>query len=205
MRDKNHLYGQGALNGPRARFYWYVVEGADAASFCMVNLHYAKDCNAAYYITGKILKTKSPDAFEVLPDIRLNYRDFTCDFLTENSRYARDREKVYHFGSIIRKADAKSFQLLGHEYAKDEKIVWYMDRRERIDGADPASFRVLGPGEPYEPRDGVDAVDCFRPYYRGRPADPVEAHEALRNFFTFYGDLDGWWWHEQEARLYPKT
>ncbi len=205
LRDKNHIYGQGELNGRRVRVYWYIVEGADAPSFRMVNLHYAKDCNAAYYITGKTLKTKSPDAFHVLPDIRLNNHHFTCDFLIENSRYARDREKVYHFGSIIRKADAKSFRLLGHEYATDGKIVWYMDRRERIEGADAASFRVLGPTEPFESQGNIDSLDCFRPYYRGEPVDPTSAHEALRNFFAHYKDLDGWWWHRQEARLHPKA
>ena len=45
----------------RRKTYWYEVEGADIATFEALNLRYARDRERAYYITGKTIRTKSPE------------------------------------------------------------------------------------------------------------------------------------------------
>jgi DKNYY family len=196
FRDKHRIYGQGEF-GPKPTSYWYVVEGAHRQTFKALNLRYARDDERAYYITGKVIRTKSPDAFEIVPTLRLNYRDGTRDFLHDISVTARDREAVYFYGMQLKGAQAEHFRELGHGYATDGETVWFLDNKKAIEGADAATFTVPGPGEPYvRSRQGRAGVtDRLRPYIDGEPCDPEECFENWRPFFAAMPDTKGWWWH----------
>lgn len=198
LHDKDHVYGQGEL-GAKPTFYWYVVEGADWPSFEALNLRYARDAKRAYYITDKVIRTKSPGAFEIVPYLRLNYRDLTCDPLHNSSHIARDREAVYFYGARLTGARPERFRSLGHGYATDGTNVWLLDDKKLIEGADAATFMVPGPGEPYvhTRRGGLgSATDRFRPYAGAEPWNPEDCFEDWRPFFEARTDLKDWWWHE---------
>jgi hypothetical protein len=194
--DRHQVYGQG-LYGAQQTFYWYVVEGADAATFETLNLRYARDRGQAYYITGKTIRTKSPDAFAIVPELRLNYRDGTRDPLHDSSVIARDREAVYFYGARLKKAKPENFHVLGHGYATDGTNVWFLDEKKIIEGADAASFTVPSPGEPHvrHHSSGHGVTDRYRPYVDGEPCDPQAVIEVWRPFFEARPDLQDWWWH----------
>ena len=196
LRDKDRVYGQGEY-GSRPTSYWYVVEEADRASFQALNLRYARDAARAYYITGKTIRSKSADAFEVVPELRLNYRDNTRDPLFDVSVIARDREAVYFYGARLKGARPEAFRDLGHGYATDGASVWYLEAKKLLEGADAATFVVPGPGEPsVQGRSGDrGASDRHRPYARGEPRDPAQCVEDWRAFFEARPDLRDWWWH----------
>lgn len=197
LADRHHVYGQGQY-GANQTFYWYVVEGADAATFEALNLRYARDGRQAYYITGKTIRTKSPETFEVVPELRLNYRDGTRDLLHDTSVIARDREAVYFYGTRLKNAIPDSFRDIGHGYATDGTSVWFLSRKKLVENADAATFTVPGPGEPHVTgRHGGSCVtDQYRPYVEGEPCDPLQWIEDWRPFFEARPDLKGWWWHE---------
>jgi hypothetical protein len=197
LRDRHRIYGQGEF-GPRPTFYWYVVEGADHATFKALNLRYAHDKARAYYITAKTIRTKSPEGFGIVPEIRLNYRDGTRDALHDISHIARDREAVYFYGTRLKGARPENFRDLGHGYATDGTTVWFLDEKKVIEGADAATFIVPGPGEPHVPGRvrGHAATDRYRVYVGAELCDPQEWIEDWRPFFEARPDLGGWWWHQ---------
>jgi len=200
LADRHHVYGQGQYGANRT-FYWYVVEGADATTFEALNLRYARDVRQAYYITGKTIRTKSPEAFEIVPELRLNYRDGTRDPLHATSVIARDREAVYFYGARLKNARPDSFRVIGHGYATDGATVWFLDRKKVVENVDAATFTVPGPGEPHiAGRHGGSCVtDRHRPYVEGEPCDPLQWIEDWRPFFEARPDLKGWWWHKLAA------
>ncbi|WP_144637078.1 DKNYY domain-containing protein [Bordetella genomosp. 13] len=194
LRDAKHVYGQGELGGPGGRVYWYVVEGADPATFQPLNLRYAKDARNAYYITGKTLRTKSPERFEIVPELRLNFRDVSQDPLYKTSVFARDAEHLYFYGARLRGA-RPTFRDLGGGYGTDGMQVWFHDDKLLIADADVETFRVPVPGEPH-PGMHYCAVDRLRAYRYGKPMAPDAAFEAWTAFFEYHSDLHGWWWHD---------
>lgn len=197
LRDRHHVYGQGEYGANRTP-YWYIVEGADLETFEALNLRYARDKHQAYYITGKTIRTKSPDAFEIVPYVRLNYRDNTCDFLHDVSHTARDREAVYFYGAGLRGAKPDGFHEIGHGYAKNHEKVWYLEEKKLVEGADAQTFIIPGPCEPYVegPTGGHFVTDRYRPYVRGEPLEPKDCIEAWRLFFEARPDIQDWWWHK---------
>lgn len=128
LHDRHRVYGEGEY-GAQRKTYWYEVEGADIATFEALNLRYARDRERAYYITGKTIRTKSPAAFEIVPQVSLNYRDHSCDFRRDGSILARDRESVYFYGARLKGARPATFRELGHDYATDDTDVWYLDEK----------------------------------------------------------------------------
>lgn len=195
LRDRYRIFGQGEF-GPLRKSYWYVVEGAHRATFQALNLRYARDQERAYYITGKTIRTKSPDAFEIVPMLRLNYRDGTRELLPDISVTARDREAVYFYGARLKGARPEHFRELGHDYATDGETVWYLEEKKLIEGADAATFTVPGPGEPpVRSRRGHCATDRLRPYARAERCDPEECFNDWRPFFEAKPEFSGWWWH----------
>ncbi|MGB4810897.1 MAG: DKNYY domain-containing protein [Methylophilaceae bacterium] len=197
LRDKNNVYGQGEF-GARPTLYWYVIEDADCETFEVLNLRYARDKNQAYYITRKTIRTKSTGAFEIVPELRLNYRDGTIDPLYDVSVIARDLEAVYFYGTRLKKAKPEMFQLFGHGYATDGTFVWFLEEKKLIEGADAKTFTVPIPGEPHVAgRYGGHCVtDRYRPYDQGEPCDPQEWVEQWRPFFKARSDIHDWWWHK---------
>ncbi|ALM86195.1 DKNYY domain-containing protein [Bordetella sp. N] len=198
VADTRHVYGQGQLGAARPQYYWYVVDGADRASFEALNLRYARDAHHAYYITGKTIRSKQTSSFEIVPELRLNYRDVTQDPLVKVSVFARDLDYVYFYGARLRGADPATFRILGGGYSRDATQAWYHDAKRLIEGADAATFRVPVPGEP-SPRMRDCATDRLRCYSEGKPQDPAASFDDWRPFFEFRTELKDWWWHE-EAR-----
>jgi len=199
VADGKHVYGQGQLGAARPQYYWYVVTDADLASFEPLNLRYARDARHGYYITGKTLRSKQPQSFEIVQELRLNYRDTSQDPLINTSVFARDLDHVYFYGARLRGADPATFRVLGDGYSRDATQAWYHDAKRLIEGADMATFRIPVPGEP-NPRMRYCATDRLRCYVEGKPYDPAEAFEDWRAYFEFHTELDGWWWHEEAAR-----
>lgn len=197
LYDRYHVYGEGQY-GANCTPYWYVVEKADAATFEALNLRYARDVNSAYYITGKTIRTKSLDAFEIVPELRLNYRDGTRDPLRDSSVIARDREAVYFYGARLKNAKPENFRVLGHGYATDGTTIWFLEQKKVVEEADAETFIVPGPGEPHvrgRPA-GHCVTDRYRPYVDGKPCDPQDWIEDWRPFFEARSDLKDWWWHK---------
>lgn len=199
VADASHVYGQGQLGAARPRYYWYAVTDADLASFESLNLRYARDARHGYYITGKTIRSKQPRSFEVVQELRLNYRDISQDPLIEVSVFARDLDHVYFYGARLRGADPATFRVLGDGYSRDATQAWYHDAKRLIESADMATFRIPVPGAP-TPRRRYCATDRLRSYVEGKPCDPAKAFEDWRPYFEFHTDLAGWWWHEEAAR-----
>jgi hypothetical protein len=197
LHDRHHVYGQGEY-GANGTPYWYVVKDADAANFEALNLRYARDGKQAYYITRKTIRTKSPEAFEIVPRLKLNYRDGIREPMHDESILARDREAVYFYGTRLKYAKPQGFRDLGHGYATDGATVWFLDRKLIVADADAATFIVPGPGEPHVagPHSSHAVTDRYRPYIDGEPCDPLEAVQAWRPFFEARTDLEDWWWHK---------
>ncbi|MEP7456275.1 DKNYY domain-containing protein [Phyllobacterium sp. SB3] len=197
LRDGTRIYGQGEV-GPKPTVYWYVVEGADLESFKALNLRYARDKNQAYYITSKTIRTKSPAAFEIVPELRLNYRDGTRESLHDVSVIARDREAVYFFGARLEGARPIGFRDLGHGYATDGEKIWFLEEKMLVETADATTFTVPGPGEPHVQGrpSGHCVTDRYQPYVRGEPCDPKKYVDDWRPFFEARADIKDWWWHK---------
>ena len=105
--------------------------------------------------------------------------------------FARDKESGYYRGSVVSGSHGPSFEALGEHEARDRAAVFYADtyrnaqeywtvRRTRvfkIDGADPATFRLLS--QHY-------AVDRAQAYYQGKafPVQDVASFEPLDGGFA---------------------
>jgi len=83
------------------------------------------------------------------------------------SSYSTNGDSVYYDGRPIHGADAYSFQILGHGYAKDCHYV-YLDGRV-LEYVDPNGFRVMdrGFGEMEREPDGRGRQQDMRPEGRG--------------------------------------
>ncbi|WP_454688684.1 DKNYY domain-containing protein [Achromobacter aloeverae] len=199
LADARHVYGQGQLGGARPRYYWYIVDDADRDTFTPLNFRYARDARRAYYITGKSIRSTHPESFEVVPEVRLNFRDMSQDPLVDTSVFARDRDHVYFYGTRLRGADPATFRVLGKGYSRDAQRVWFHDAKRLIEGADAATFRVPVPGEPH-PGIRACATDRLRSYVDGLPQPAEKVFDGWRPFFEFHADLSDWWWHREAAR-----
>ena len=191
----NHrIYGQSSSN---YRLYFWEAEGADPASFKALNMRYAKDKNVAWYITGKKIKTKSPDAFEIIAHYRKNWRTREIDEI--ESWVARDREKVYSYGAAVRRADPVRFRNLLSIYWTDEEHIWIENGKVLLEDADAASFRVPGFDDPHV-NSSHSATDRFRSYVYGRPDGPRERFEDWRAYFEGHPELQDYWWWQMERQ-----
>ncbi len=175
--DGRRIYVQAQLGGGASYDYFYTLDDADMPSFRALGERYAKDRKQAYYVREKTIKTRSADAFELVP----------CQYDLEATYHAKDREAVYCAGVKIKGADAATFHHVGSSYYADGKAVYY--GRRSISGADPRSFVFAGFGEA--------ATDKERPYHFGAP-EPVSECVDDQNWAEFFEgrkDLSGYWWH----------
>ena len=199
--DGRLVLGQGELRGPRYQLYWWVLEGADAGSFQALNLRYAKDAHRAWYITGKTIRTKSPAAFEIVPDLQLNWVTGSAKPVVAESLLARDAEHVYSYGARVRLADPARFRALGLDYFSDGIRVWREDGKILVEDADGASFLVPSPSDPpIEGTGGRTATDRTRPWERGEPRKPEAQFEFWRAYFVAHPELKEYWWWRLAAQ-----
>ena len=151
---------------PRAKEVMRKLEGADAKSFeyiegsregaCQGGDMFAKDKRQVFYRNRKV-KFADPETFEAVlygyskdasnvfyMDSVIEKADAKSFFVIENKRkqpYAADK-----YGLIVRnkriggQVDAPSFELLSRPYSKDKNKVYYSEKFQVLDGADPESF-----------------------------------------------------------------
>ncbi|MCP4321782.1 MAG: hypothetical protein GY787_08010 [Alteromonadales bacterium] len=92
------------------------IEGADIASFEVIDESYAKDINSIYY-NGRVVKGGSPSSVE-----------FVVSELSENganSGYLISGGKVFCFGEVIDGADPDSFSFILGAYAMDKDYIYH--------------------------------------------------------------------------------
>lgn len=104
------------------------------------------------------------ESFRIIPGLDPDTTRFTWKE-ERKSGFLHDQDTVYemdfvgygfgllHYPSSVSSAAISSLEILGEEYRKDQERVYYIDREAGtgsytpaavIDGADPATFRVLG-------------------------------------------------------------
>ena len=98
--------------------------------------------------------------------------------IVDRSYVARDNERIYSYGVVVRGADPTQFCALGRGYWTDDRGVWVDDGKVPVVGADAASFLVPGPNDPRIDRDDAgDGTDRNRPYRCGRPVPLAAAFD----------------------------
>jgi hypothetical protein len=146
-KDKNATYSLGkkisediAMRTPLGEFHekdrnfvYYVpyhghegnkIEGADPATFEVLDMFFGKDKNAVYY-DYSVVPGADASSFEEL--------DFS---------YGKDVYAVYMGTAKIGRANPKTFVPLTADYSKDKDSVFY--KWDKIDSADPQTFRAEG-------------------------------------------------------------
>lgn len=94
---------------------------------------YLQDKNHVYYI----FKGTNDYAIKVIDSVDLN------SFIVKNNKYAKDKNKVYFNGNIIKEGNTSDFIILNRYYGKDKSNVYY--NGEIIKGADANSFELYEP------------------------------------------------------------
>lgn len=188
FRDAARVYGQGETP---TKLFWFVVRGAHADSFEVLNERHAADRAAGYYITNRRFPTADPGTFQV---VGYHYGSGQKPgFHIKESHYAKDSSKVYAYGQVIEGAHAPSFEAIGSEgkyFADVHRIYW---ERTPIADADRASFQACGPGQ-------YTAFDIHRPYWRGQPASVDQEFDHWSEFFEQNPEVEDSWWHRERAR-----
>jgi hypothetical protein len=183
-RDANRVYYMGVA-----------LEGADPASFKVVQSPFGRDDRRAYVGTLPIpvqdIATWAPLERGLAPDPW--YRSHREKYPQPREKlsgdgWSKDSKQVYWGESLVHGADAATFETCGRFYAKDGHHVYHSG--SVVPGADPATFVAHdGPfigdtGIPSGP--GPDAHDAEREYESGRVCDrqtmvrPVERPAVRR-------------------------
>jgi hypothetical protein len=105
-----------------------LVEGADAKTFEIIQLGYAKDAQHVF-VAGRLLPGSDAATFAPIGE----------------RYYAKDAGQVYYGANVLPGADPATFELVGSgDYTKDAVQVYYGGGV--ITGADPATFELVGSG-----------------------------------------------------------
>lgn len=152
-KDKNHAY-----------YTWDVIDGADIATFEVINSETSRDAQFVYH-KGKRCRSCNRDTYRELPH---------GWYLDKNAAYS----------SIIWRripiADFESFTVLNTWFAKDKNYVYRGD--SVIAGADPATFKLASCGRSVV--SGEDKNRCY--WYRHAVPCDCEPH-ADPEFAPYYG------------------
>ena len=135
-KDANHVYSQdyaaysSKIISQKNLFPAdYVLDGADPATFKIIENKWAKDKNAAYFMS-KAIPGADPLTFDVL--------DYS---------HVEDKNFIYWGGfdgnDLLKmpQTNPKSFTLLGRGYSKDVNGIYYF--LKKISGADVDTFEVV--------------------------------------------------------------
>ncbi len=160
-------------------FYMGVtIEGADPATFQILDGAFAKDKQTAYVGTATI-PVADIASWKPLQRGHIEhpwYRDGRDSHPVgpaelNASGWSRDSENLYYGKRKIVEADAATFELLSDYYGRDKGHVYYADRV--IPDADPKTFRVQNgpffPGTKTHSGPGPEARDAHRKYHSGEP------------------------------------
>jgi len=114
------------------------VDGIDIHSFQLLNFKYAKDINAVYYIFNE---------FSLL-----TLADATTFEVDESNMFSTDQDSVYYDGEIITDADPKTFEVITANYFKDRNGIYYSEECSGrycdetpvfIESSDVESFEII--------------------------------------------------------------
>ncbi len=154
------------------------ITGADPLTFELIQGGFSHDKNSVYYLEKK-LSGLNPQKLNILNhqfirdeefvyyyDVKLNLNAKNCVLISDD--FIKDKKKVYYKETLIKKADAESFEIINHWfqkdkyrlfhqttplelnpntvkvndiYAFDEHYIYFSDHK--IEGVDIASFEVL--------------------------------------------------------------
>ncbi len=157
------------------------ITGADPNTFRILEIkgYYSCDKNSVYYL-GKKLKKLNIEKLKILnhqficddkivfyENIKLDLNAKDCILLTEN--FIKDKNKVYYEKTLIKNADAESFEVINNWFQKDKNRLFHLTvplklnpntvkieeqiyafdehsvyfSEQKIEGVDMASFQVL--------------------------------------------------------------
>ena len=158
IKTNNEVYYKYA----EGKDFQFKVENVDLGTFKVLNYKYAKDVKNVYFSGNKSFEDVDAGTFEVLP-----------------ADYSKDKNNVYspENGWIqrVNGANPKTIKVLNQFYLKDDKNVFFNDKK--ILGADANSFIALDKENGY-------AKDKNSVYYFGQKVEGANAK-------TFEVILDG--------------
>lgn len=197
--DGVHVIVQAQHGSDIAYEFYYRIEDADLATFEVLNQRYARDANQAYYIRGKTIRTRSPQAFRPLVYESWRWSDEGPLVQVQRAHefYAVDSEAVYLNGKRIAGADGASAVGFESGYLADAQRVYYFGRATDLDRA---SFTC-----------GLNAdgrlvfTDRFGPIEDGKRETALDRciADEWRPFFTARPELTDYWWHALQQPSQP--
>lgn len=117
MQDDKVIY---VLNGNFFQIGGTDIEGADPATFGVIDQSYAKDINNVYY-NGKPVAGANPSSVtRVTSELTSEINEDSA-----NSGYLISDGKVFCYGEVIEGADPASFSFLLGSYAMDKDYLYY--------------------------------------------------------------------------------
>ena len=134
----------------KSSIFWTAtkIEGADLQTFEYLCNNYSRDKNAVYYMAGRLTED-------------------LAHFVVIDYEFVKDAQYVYNGGSVF-SDDPAHFTLVGGQdsrYYKDSRSCWYGSYK--LEGADPATFRYLGP---------KTAADARHIYHEMNEIDGADQH-----------------------------
>ncbi len=193
--DGEHVIVQAQQGSGTVSYHFYRIEDADIATFEVLNERYARDARQAYFITGKTIRTRSPQAFRplVYPDWRWPQSGPLEPVTCTHAYYAVDAESAYFNGKRVIGADGATVVGLPSNYIADAQHIYYLGQRIE---ADRASLVVAPNGAgPLRMTDKIGPIDDGK---RKTALDQGEV-ERWRDFFTALPALQDYWWHRLQA------
>jgi len=193
--DGEHVIVQAQQGSGTAWHYFYRIEDADPATFEVLNERYARDARQAYFITGKTIRTRSPQAFRPLTYQGWHWPESgpLQPVACTHAYYAVDAESAYFNGKRVIGADGATVVGLPGNYIADARHVYYFG--QRID-ADRASLVVAPNGDgPLRMTDKLGPIDDGK----RRTALDQDEVERWRDFFAALPTLQDYWWHRLQA------
>ncbi len=121
LQDDKVIY---VLNGNFFQVGGTDVEGADPATFDVIDQSYAKDINNIYY-NGKPVAGADPSSVTLVPSGLASEHISESSENSDNSGYLISDGKVFCYGEIIDGADSTSFSYLLGSYAMDKDYLYY--------------------------------------------------------------------------------
>ena len=131
-------------------FLGFLIKGADAATFTILESGYSRDKDAVYFESKKIAGIDAA-TFEIYKDNELYGHDVV---------FAKDNRSVFMNDKKLSEADVVAFKVLGENYGSDNKHVFY--KPKIVKDASPSSFKVY----PHDFGD-ADAEDTTNKFHEG--------------------------------------
>lgn len=133
-KDKNYVYD----------YNFNIVDGADSATFKMLNAGWYEDQNHIYFLKKRVFQV-----FQGADSKTFSIMKAAClEGCQCYDYYAKDKSQVYYDGQVIVGADPATFMILGNgDLAKDKNGIYSNgEKNETLSQADISSFQMVGDG-----------------------------------------------------------